>query len=106
MGFYLYDEDGYVDDLGTTKGTNDLLVYLRGLDIPGLKKFLTEGWDLVPEALAEELEEVNAPAGEIRDTLEALKENLYKCKGIAIISDGLNEGVESADEQTRSRVRE
>lgn len=98
MGFYLYDEDGYVDDLGTNKGVDDLFTYLRGLEIPGLKKFLYEGWDLVPEALAEELEEVNPPVGEIKETLEALKENLYKCKGIAIISDGLNEGEEVANE--------
>lgn len=94
MGFYLYDEEGYVDDLGTTKGVNDLLTYLRGLNISGLKKFIEQGWDLVPEALAEELEEVNPPAGEVKDTLEILKGNLYRCRGIAIISDGINEGEE------------
>ena len=92
MGFYLYDEDGYVADLATTKGLNDLLSYLKGLNIPGLKKFIEDGWDLVPEAIAEELEVVNPPIGEVKETLDALKENLYKCKGIAIISDGVNEG--------------
>ena len=91
----MYDEKGYVDDLGTTKGTNDLISYLKGLDIPGLKKFLTQGWDLVPEALAEELEAVDPPIGEVKDTLDILKANLYKCKGIAIISDGINEGAEN-----------
>ena len=95
MGFYLYDENGYVDDLGTTKGVYDLMTYLKGLDIEGLKRFIEEGWDIVPEALAEELEAVDPPAGEVKDTLDILRENLYKCKGIAIISDGLNEGVEN-----------
>lgn len=94
MGFYLYDEDGYVDDFATIKGANDLFTYLKGLDIPGLRKLVNDGWDVYPEALLEELEEVNPPAGEVKDTLDIFKENLKKCKGIVIISDQINEGIE------------
>ncbi len=91
MGYYLYDEDGYVADVGTTKGLDDMFTYLRGLDLPGLDAFIENGWDLVPEALAEELEVLDPPAGEVKDTIDDLVVNLRKCKGMAIVSDGLNE---------------
>ena len=93
MSYQLYDENGYVDDLATTKGLNDMLSYLRGLDKPGLRKLLEEGWDLIPEAILEEFGDIDPPAGEIKDTIDKLKENLKKCVGIVIFSDGLNDGL-------------
>jgi hypothetical protein len=99
MSYQLYDENGFVADLATTKGLNDMLAYLRGLDIPGLNKLIQEGWDLIPEAILEELEEyVDPPAGEIKDTLDILKKNLKKCVGIVIFSDGLNDGLAALEE--------
>ena len=98
MGYYLYDENGYVDDFATTKGASDLMAFLKGLEIPGLQKLVEEGWDLIPEAILEELEDVNPPAGEVKDTLDIFKKNLKKCKGIVIISDGLNDGLAQLEE--------
>lgn len=101
MAYQLYDENGYVDDLATTKGLNDMLAYLRGLDIPGLYKLIDEGWDLIPEAILEEFEEyVDPPIGEVKDTIDILKKNLKKCKGIVIFSDGLNEALDKVEEVT------
>ena len=99
MAYQLYDENGFVSDLATTKGLNDMLAYLKGLNIPGLNKLIQEGWDLIPEAILEEFEEyVDPPAGEVKDTIDALKKNLKKCIGIVIFSDGLNDGLAALEE--------
>ena len=95
MAYQLYDENGYVDDLATTKGLNDLLAYLKSTDTPGLNQLIQEGWDLIPEAILEEMEDLEPPAGEVKDTLDQLKKNLKKCVGIVIFSDGLNEAEET-----------
>jgi len=91
MTYQLYDENGFIADVGTTKGLSDLWAYLRGLDVPDLDAFIENAWDLVPEAIAEAFEKLDPPVGDIKDTIDALIVSLYQAKGIAIISDGLNE---------------
>jgi hypothetical protein len=98
MSNQVYDVDGFVDDFATNKGTTDYFNYLRGLNDPYLEKFVEEGWDLVPEALLETLEELDPPRGEIKEVHEKFKESLMKCSGIVIISDGLNDDLDQEGE--------
>jgi hypothetical protein len=89
MATYVYDENGYIGDFATNKGTKDVFDYLRDLNNPYLQQFIEEGWDIVPEALLETLEELEPPRGDIKITIDVFKETLKKCKGIIIISDGV-----------------
>jgi len=97
MSFQIYDEDGYVGDFGTTKGTRDYLSYLRGLDREYLKAFLSEGWDVIPEALLEDLQEVDPPAGVLKETHENFLDLLEKCKGIVVLTDGISDDLEDEE---------
>jgi hypothetical protein len=97
MSYQIYDENGYVADFGTTRGTHDYLAYLRGLDREELMQFVNEGFDIVPEALEENLEDINPPKGDLYTTHENFLNTLSKCKGIVILSDGLNDDLEDAE---------
>ena len=94
MSNMCFDENGYVGDFATNKGQTDFFAYLKGLDDPDLEEFINEGSYLIPEALLEVLGKYDPPRGEIKETMDNFKELLPKCKGIVIISDGLNDGKE------------
>jgi hypothetical protein len=94
MTFYVYDEDGYKGDFGTNKGAHDYMAYLFGLDREELEDFTRDGYDISPEALLESLKDVNPPKGDITSTHENFLSILEKCKGIVILSNGLNDDLE------------
>jgi hypothetical protein len=97
MSFCIYDENGYVGDFATTKGTRDYLVYVRGLDIPETLQFVLEGWDVIPEAILEEFEKINPPEGLIKETHDNFLSLLKKCSGIVVLSDGISDDLEDEE---------
>lgn len=99
MSLQIYDENGYVGDFATTKGAFDYLTYLRGLEQEELAQFLTEGFDLVPEALLEVLEITSVPEGALSDTHANFLSTLRQCEGIVILSDGISDDLEDAEEE-------
>lgn len=94
MSNQVYDENGFVGDFATNKGTYEYLSYLRGLQIDEIEKLIEQGFDVIPEAVLEILSEVNPPAGLIKETHDNFLLLLKECKGVVIISDGLNEDLE------------
>jgi len=95
MSYQLYDANGYVADLATGKGLNELLVFLRQQKSPAIKELATElSVPATPEALKaiEELPEPNQAT--LASTLRGLKANAKKCDEVIIIGDGVNEGVD------------
>lgn len=107
MSYQVYDEDGFVGDFATNKGAVDYLSFIRGQEIPELMQLVSEGFDLIPEAIKEELEKVSPPEGLLMDTHKNFLSLLDKCKGIVIISDGINDDLEdeeNTDAKTGGRI--
>lgn len=98
MSFQVYDERGFQGDFATNTGTYNYFSYLRGLNIDPLKQLIEEGYDVVPAAILETLSEVKMPEGDLKVTHENFLETLELCKGIVIISDGINDDMEDAEE--------
>jgi len=92
MSYQLYDANGYVADLATGKGLNELLDFLRQQKDPVVKKLGRELWVAVtPEAL-KAIKEIPEPKkATLASTLAGLKANASKCDEIIIIGDGVNE---------------
>lgn len=99
MSYQVYDEDGFVGDFATTKGAYDYLSYIRGQEVEELAQLVNEGFDTVPEAIKEELEKISPPEGLLMDTHENFLKLLDKCKGVVIISDGVNDNLDDAEEE-------
>ena len=94
MSFQLYDEKGYVADLGTTTGLLDMASAVKERELPEVIRLLDEGFhDDVAELLWELLDIDDA-------RLAALKEGLRKCVGEAVISDGIVDEDETEREDT------
>jgi hypothetical protein len=68
---------------------------LEDIDI---QSFAEEASSSFPEVLMESLELYDPPLGEIRATYDNFMNLLPKCKGIVIISDGLNDNLEATEE--------
>lgn len=94
MSYQVYDEFGFKGDFATNKGGYDYLSFLRGLQLADLEKFIEQGFDLVPEAILEVLQEVNPPAGLIEETHNNFMKLLSLCEGMVIVSDGLNDDLD------------
>jgi hypothetical protein len=89
MGYYLYDGNGYVGDLASNQGMNDLAAFIDQYAGEWLQHFIVEGWvpisaDLIADAAA--LPVPDDPA--VQETVNNLKEMLGRCVDVAIISDG------------------
>jgi len=87
MSDYIYDADGYVGDLASNNGLNELEKFLS--DDEFLKTFFDEGSTEDIEALQKVLEDKESSDKDINDTIQNLKELVAKCKDIVIISDGV-----------------
>lgn len=93
MGYYLYDARGYVGDLASIHGLQQLSEYVgRASQVPLVKKFFKEGQALVTEGLIAGFRSLHPEDIDVAKTIDNLLQLLVKCDSIAIISDGV--GVE------------
>ncbi|HUW45860.1 MAG TPA: MBL fold metallo-hydrolase [Dehalococcoidia bacterium] len=93
MGYYLYDARGYVGDLASTHGLQQVSEYVRrASNILLVKKFFDEGHAPITEDLMAGLRNLHPEDIEVAQTIDNLLQLLVKCDSIAIISDGV--GVE------------
>jgi hypothetical protein len=89
MGYYLYDGDGYVGDLASNQGMDDLAAYIEQQAGEHLQHFVEEGWVPISGELIAEIAAVPVPDDpDLRGMLVNLKIMLGQCKDVAIISDG------------------
>jgi hypothetical protein len=89
MSFYIYDSNGYVGDLASNKGLNDLAEYIeKHPDADELGKLIKEGYVLKTEQLMEELKLLSAPKdSDIQDSLNNLKTLIEKSSDVIIITN-------------------
>jgi ribonuclease J len=93
MGYSLYDARGYVGDLASIHGLQQLTEYVgRASQVPLVKKFFKEGQALVTEDLIAGFRSLHPEDIDVAKTIDNLLQLLAKCDSIAIISDGV--GVE------------
>lgn len=98
MSYQVYDENGYVGDFATTKGCHDFMQWCESTGDVDLKRFFNSGSSIFPMSLMEALELFDPPLGEVEKTYNNFLELLPKCKGIVIISDGINDDLEDEDD--------
>jgi hypothetical protein len=88
MGYYIYDQDGYVDEIGNS-ATLELLYTLRSFDEVFAEFFntgSTERIDDLLQAIADlDMSKFDKPT---RKSIKILEEILERTVGIAIITDG------------------
>jgi hypothetical protein len=93
MAFALYDEDGYIQNVGTISGYALMAGFVERISSDNVSSPLTDlfehGYTVDTEDAAEEAGMIMGLVqdGDIRHTLSDLKEGLSKAKGIAIISE-------------------
>ena len=94
MSYQLYDSNGYVGDLATITGLNELADYLLSFNVVVITKFMDEGDSTEIGKLTKALKKIPASDDkDIQDTLDNLINLLGKCEEIAIISDGIEPDV-------------
>ena len=94
MTYQLYDAEGYVGDLATTTGLQEMQEFVE--EQPGarnVKGFLEKGAALVTDELIEELQglSLEGASAEVRSSRSTLQQLVLLCDTVAIVSDGLNE---------------
>lgn len=89
MAYYLYDGSGYVGDLATNQGMDDLAAFIDQHGGEWLQHFIEEGWVPVSEDMLTEVLSLPDPEdADLKETWLNLKAMLHQCKDVAIISDG------------------
>lgn len=89
MGYYLYDSNGYVGDLASNHGMQELEDFLEQNASVAIAHLLHEGWVPIEATLTDELKLIPDPTDPfVLKTWKNLKEMLSKCQDVAIISDG------------------
>lgn len=98
MSFYIYDINGYVGDLASNKGLDDLAIYIKKHpDMDDLERLMKDGTILKTDALMEELKSAGVPKDpDIRDTFNNLKTLIEKAADVIIITMNPEGGVEDA----------
>lgn len=98
MSYQLYDIEGFIADVATTKGFGDLRRWVerlnrnkavsnRHLQIAGL---LSQGAALITQELLDEMRGLPTPNdAEVNATLRNLTVELERCDTVAIISNGV-----------------
>lgn len=88
MSYYMYDSLGYVGDVASNKGMDDLVKYLtKHPDVDDLEKLVKEGTILKTDHLVEEINLLGIPKDQdIKDTLDNLKVLINKAKDVIIIT--------------------
>jgi ribonuclease D len=99
MGFYIYDSNGYVGDLASNKGLDDLSVFIRKYsDGDELNSLFENGHVLKTEHLLEEIKRIGIPKDpDIRDTLKNLKTLIKKSSDVVIITQEAEVSEEGED---------
>jgi hypothetical protein len=94
MSFYIYDSKGYVGDLASNKGLNDLAIYIRKHpDTEELEKLFEEGSILKTDHLMKELSWLGTPKNQdIADTLSNLISLIEKAEDVIIITQNAEMG--------------
>jgi ribonuclease J len=89
LGYYLYDSRGYVGDLASTLGLQELSDCATAFtEEPRVKEFFVDGHAPVTQELIDGLKLIHSPDHSIAMTIDNLIALLAKCDGIATISDG------------------
>ena len=84
MGYYLYDARGYVGDLASTHGLQQVSEYVRrASNILLVKKFFDEGHAPITEDLMAGLRNLHPEDIEVAQTIDNLLQLLVKCDSIA-----------------------
>lgn len=97
MSYQVYDEGGYVGDFATTKGMDDFMKWLEVTGDEEIISFALNAVYIFPMALKEALESHDPPEGDLKKTYDNLMELLSKCKGVVMVSDGLNDDLEEVE---------
>ena len=85
MGFCLYDVNGYVGDVGTAQGWDDLCAYLATSGSKMGRELARRGFTVA----GNDLFDLEPPQQEdVRSTFENLRELAKKCSELLIVSDG------------------
>jgi hypothetical protein len=91
--YYLASEDGYLGDFANGKGLLDFRKWANTLNAPTLRHFLDEAVldkeDI--RTLDAELEPLKAPNPDVKESLNALRENAKRAQEILILSTGETE---------------
>ena len=96
MTYQLYDAQGYVGDLATTTGLQELREFVDSQSgAENIKGFLDKGAALVTDELIEELGKLPLAAAtkEVKGTVDTLRQLILLCDVVAIINDGLNDSL-------------
>lgn len=80
MSYQIYDEKGYVGDLCSNNGLNELIAAAK--NSPALSPLFKDGSIELDDAVKKSISEIDVPA------LDNLKELIAKCGEVAIITDG------------------
>lgn len=91
MSYQLYDVNGYVGDLATTSGLQELREFVEKTDNEVVFAFLRIGAGLMTKELIDGIKNLKPREANVRETVENLAKMIGSCRLIAIISDGLNE---------------
>ena len=104
MSFFIADVNGYVGDLATNTGLNDLADHLLTLDNPPLKRLIVQGWIPV-DLLAGAFDAITLHGSnqEVNDTLANLRALVEKCDEVVIISNGF--GAEPLEKVSKKKDR-
>lgn len=95
MGWYAYDADGYVGDVGTNTGWADLCDFFRTSGNEEAKFLADNGW--VNEL---DFRSLGTPGDEVvRQTLENLKQVAVKCREVLIVTNGVADETEEGEQQ-------
>jgi len=94
MSVYVEDINGFIDELATNKGYNDLCEWLETYGMELSKEFSEKGYTEFPKQLALEVKIAIHYSPEywlnpnIGDTVDRFLSILQKCKEVCIVSDG------------------
>jgi len=85
MTLYIYDQNGYVGDLASQNGYNEMVSFIAD-KVPQL---FDDGYHDNPAEVVKALEGVSSSNQDINATIDNLRELAKKCKGSILITDGV-----------------
>lgn len=98
MGYYLYDVNGYVGNLATNTGLEELATFIEGTDKSSVKELFRTGSVDTSDMLYKEVNEL--PTGsKVVDNFKLL---VGKCKDVIIITDGVGIEEEEVKEEKKA----
>jgi hypothetical protein len=87
MSYCIYDVNGYVGDLASNKGLDDLWTFLEGKG-KQIDLLIKDGTVNVSKELLKELAKLSATEASIAITLDNLRTLVKKCQDVVIVTDG------------------